>query len=48
MLDNEKNKKDREIFYKNCLKTNNLTPVAFIKKWKEFKKRDQGHCWFGL
>ena len=37
MFDNEKNKKDREIFYNNCLKTKNLTPVALIKNSKNLK-----------
>lgn len=37
MFDNEKNKKDREVFYYNCLKTNNLIPVAFIKKSTNLK-----------
>ena len=37
MFDNEKNKKDREIFFKNCLKTENLIPVALIKNANNLK-----------
>lgn len=38
MYDNEKNDKDRLIFYQNCLETENLIPVAFIRKVKNLKK----------
>ena len=37
MFDNEKNIKDRKIFYENCKKTGNLTPVAFIRNTKNLK-----------
>ena len=38
MFDNEKNIKDREIFYNNCTKLENLIPVAFIKNVIDIKR----------
>ena len=37
MFDNEKNFKERKIFYENCKKTSNLVPVATIRNTQNIK-----------
>ncbi len=41
MFDNEKSYKDRKVFFNNCLKTNNLIPVATIRNAKSLKDEIQ-------
>ena len=41
MFDNEKNYTDRKIFFNNCLKTNNLIPVATIRNAKYLRSEIQ-------